>query len=100
MWSWPKGRRRRAVERPEVFWLSADLLDRTTVVLRDIEGLSYEQIAEILQVSLGTVKSRLMRGRVALKKRLEDYARQAGRDLGLNIVRHGGEVAPLEVGTK
>lgn len=73
---------------------------RTTVVLRDIEGLSYEQIAEILQVSLGTVKSRLMRGRVALKKRLEDYARQAGRDLGLNIVRHGGEVAPLEVGTK
>lgn len=58
---------------------------RTTVVLRDIEGLSYEEIAEILQVSLGTVKSRLMRGRLALKKRLETYARQAGRDLGLGL---------------
>lgn len=58
---------------------------RTTVVLRDIEGLSYEEVAEILQVSLGTVKSRLMRGRLALKKRLETYARQVGRDLGLGI---------------
>ena len=73
---------------------------RTTVILRDIEGLSYEEIAEILQISLGTVKSRLMRGRFALKKRLEDYARQAGRDLGLKIVRHGGSVAPLEVGSE
>ena len=45
---------------------------RTTVVLRDIEGLAYEEIAEVLQISLGTVKSRLIRGREALKKRLED----------------------------
>ena len=74
---------------------------RTAVVLRDIEGLSYEEIAEILQVSLGTVKSRLMRGRFALKKRLEDYARQAGRgrDLGLKIACHGAEAASLEVGS-
>jgi RNA polymerase sigma-70 factor (ECF subfamily) len=48
---------------------------RTTVVLRDIEELSYEEIAEVTQVSLGTVKSRLMRGRDALKKRLERYMR-------------------------
>ena len=73
---------------------------RTTVVLRDIEGLSYEEIAEILQVSLGTVKSRLMRGRFALKKRLEDYARQAGRDLGLKVACHGAQVASLEVGNE
>jgi RNA polymerase sigma-70 factor (ECF subfamily) len=56
---------------------------RTTVILRDIEGLSYEEIAEILQISLGTVKSRLMRGREALKKRLAAYAREIGPELGL-----------------
>ena len=43
---------------------------RTTVVLRDIEELSYEEIAEVMEVSLGTVKSRLMRGREALRKGL------------------------------
>ncbi len=47
---------------------------RTTVILRDIEELSYEEIAEVLGVSLGTVKSRLMRGRDALRKRLLRYA--------------------------
>ena len=43
---------------------------RVAVVLRDIDGLSYEEIAEITQVSLGTVKSRILRGREALKTRL------------------------------
>lgn len=43
---------------------------RTAVVLRDIEDLNYEEIAEVLQVSLGTVKSRILRGREALRKRL------------------------------
>ena len=46
---------------------------RTTVILRDIEELSYEQIAAVMEVSLGTVKSRLMRGRDALRKRLERH---------------------------
>ncbi len=41
---------------------------RAAVVLRDIEDLSYEEIAEILQVSLGTVKSRILRGREALRR--------------------------------
>ncbi|MEJ7606917.1 MAG: sigma-70 family RNA polymerase sigma factor [Bryobacteraceae bacterium] len=43
---------------------------RAAVVLRDIEDLSYEEIAEILDVSLGTVKSRILRGREGLKKAL------------------------------
>jgi len=43
---------------------------REAVVLRDITGLSYEEIAEILQVSLGTVKSRILRGREALRQEL------------------------------
>jgi RNA polymerase sigma-70 factor, ECF subfamily len=45
-------------------------LFRETVVLRDIEDLSYEEIAEVLQISLGTVKSRIMRGRAALRDEL------------------------------
>ena len=47
---------------PEVF--------RTVLVLREIEGFAYEEIAEILQTSVGTVKSRLMRGRAALREAL------------------------------
>ena len=43
---------------------------QTVVVLRDIEGFGYEEIAEILGIHLGTVKSRLMRGRAHLKARL------------------------------
>ena len=56
---------------------------RTTVILRDIEELSYEQIAEITETSLGTVKSRLVRGREALKKRLTRYVKEMGPELGL-----------------
>jgi len=44
---------------------------RDAVVLRDITNLSYEEIADVLQVSLGTVKSRILRGREALRQQLE-----------------------------
>lgn len=56
---------------------------RTTVILRDLEEMSYEEIAEIMEVSLGTVKSRLTRGREALKRRLIPYIREVGSELGL-----------------
>ena len=48
---------------------------QTVVVLRDIEGFGYEEIAEILNMNLGTVKSRLMRGRAHLKTLLAPLAR-------------------------
>lgn len=52
-------------ELPEVF--------RTTIVLREIEDLGYEDIAEITGVSLGTVKSRIARARQKLQSQLQDY---------------------------
>jgi RNA polymerase sigma-70 factor (ECF subfamily) len=58
---------------------------RTTVILRDLEEMSYEEIAEITQVSLGTVKSRLTRGRQALRHRLVSYIREVGPELGLQL---------------
>jgi len=58
---------------------------RTTVVLRDIEELSYEEIAEITQVSLGTVKSRITRGRDALRKVLSEYVKEAGAESGFDV---------------
>ncbi|WP_299490321.1 sigma-70 family RNA polymerase sigma factor [Acaryochloris sp. IP29b_bin.137] len=52
-------------ELPEAF--------RTTIVLREIEGLAYEEIAEITGVSLGTVKSRIARARLRLQGQLQKY---------------------------
>jgi RNA polymerase sigma-70 factor, ECF subfamily len=51
---------------------------RTVVILCDIEGLSYEEIAEFVDIPLGTVRSRLHRGRKLLRGRLMDYARKKG----------------------
>jgi len=48
---------------------------RTVVVLRDIEDMNYEQMAETLSLPVGTVKSRLYRGRCILKEKLADLVR-------------------------
>jgi RNA polymerase sigma-70 factor (ECF subfamily) len=46
---------------------------RLPIVLRDIEGKSYEEVAEILNLGLGTTKSRISRARGLLKEKLKHY---------------------------
>ncbi|HET9710134.1 MAG TPA: sigma-70 family RNA polymerase sigma factor [Gemmatimonadales bacterium] len=61
----------RAVDQlPEAF--------REAVTLSDVEGLSYEEVAKVLDVPVGTVKSRLYRGRRLLQAKLYDYAVNMG----------------------
>lgn len=55
---------------PEVF--------RISVVLSDLEGLSYDEISEITEVPVGTVRSRIARGRAILRRELLTYAQQEG----------------------
>jgi RNA polymerase sigma-70 factor (ECF subfamily) len=62
---------------------------RTTLILRDIEGFVYEEVAEMQGVNLGTVKSRLVRGRACLKAILTAPA-AAERSVG-----SGGFEVPL-----
>lgn len=51
---------------------------RTVVILCDIEGLTYEEIAEFVEIPIGTVRSRLHRGRKMLRGKLFEYARKRG----------------------
>ncbi len=51
---------------------------RTVIILCDIEGLTYEEIAEFVDCPIGTVRSRLHRGRKLLQAKLLDYAKQQG----------------------
>src|SRR5436309_3992783 len=51
---------------------------RMAVLLADVEGFSYKEIAEILDIPIGTVMSRLHRGRRALEKRLYEFGRARG----------------------
>jgi RNA polymerase sigma-70 factor (ECF subfamily) len=54
---------------------------RQVVILRDIEGLSYQEIAEIARCPVGTVKSRVNRGRLRLQQKLK----VDGKDVGLEV---------------
>jgi RNA polymerase sigma-70 factor (ECF subfamily) len=50
---------------------------RSAVILRDLEGMSYEEVAEVLAISVGTVKSRILRGRRMLREILDPVLRSS-----------------------
>jgi len=64
-----RGEREEAVTRAIA---SLDELHRSVLVLRDIEGMEYDEISEVLAVPRGTIKSRLHRARLVLKEKLKD----------------------------
>ena len=55
---------------------------RAVLVLRDVRGMEYEQIAAVLKITVGTVKSRLFRARAALRRQIEDVGGEAGAAQG------------------
>jgi len=80
---------RQGIENPETFLdLFGDEVNRhlrelpevysRALLMCDVNGLSYEEISEILDVPIGTIRSRISRGRAFLKERLEDYAEELG----------------------
>ncbi|MBR9976844.1 MAG: sigma-70 family RNA polymerase sigma factor [Bacteroidetes bacterium] len=68
---------------------------RTVVILCDIEGFTYEEIADFVECPIGTVRSRLHRGRKMLRVKLFDYAKDRGfedKERGKNKARESAEL--------
>jgi RNA polymerase sigma factor (sigma-70 family) len=57
---------------------------RTVIILCDVEGFTYEEMAKILDIPIGTVRSRLHRARTLLKEKLKVYAKTMGYDVSEN----------------
>lgn len=57
---------------------SLDIDFRTVIILCDIEGFTYEEMAKILDIPIGTVRSRLHRARNILKEKLKEYVKTSG----------------------
>ena len=78
----PKANRERDVEVQQLQGVVGEAIEalpekyRTSLVLRDIDGLAYEEIAEVLGIPGGTVRSRINRARMMLKKKLEPLVRR------------------------
>jgi len=73
---------------------------RLALTLRHLQDLSYEEISQVLEVSLGTVKSRILRGRESLRKHLLDRMRETpqvewpialGRHVGAHVGTQGSD---------
>ncbi len=78
-WRWSPEVERALRQLPEDF--------RSPLLLVDVEGLSYEEAALVLGCAVGTVGSRLFRGRRLLFAMLQEYARQDGYDTGSSMAR-------------
>ncbi|MFC4223756.1 sigma-70 family RNA polymerase sigma factor [Lysinibacter cavernae] len=63
---------------------------RMAVYLADVEGFSYQEIADIMKTPVGTVMSRLHRGRRLLREMLTEYAAEQGHEVGARPQRKGG----------
>ena len=66
---------------------------RSAVILRDLEGMSYEEVAEVLSVTVGTVKSRILRGRRILREILDPLLR-SHHSSPLLSARHRESILP------
>ena len=71
---------------------------RLAVYFSDVEGFAYKEISEIMDTPIGTVMSRLHRGRKLLREKLADYATERGFDTSKGTKKSKGETTPKDRG--